>query len=103
MSTKRKGVICFQKAGEDEEIFVLRAQDATAHMIVLLWARAQSWIRKRVVEDGWSEDSAIAQLEQKFIDFFPDLRPDDVKNHKIKEAIDSAKAMKGYTPKKLAD
>lgn len=38
MSTKRQGVSCYDKAGEDEPLFVLRAQDALAGAIVRLWA-----------------------------------------------------------------
>ena len=38
MSTKRKGDSCYDKAGEDEPIFVLRAQDALASRVVRYWA-----------------------------------------------------------------
>lgn len=38
MSTKRMGVSCYDKAGIDEPLFVLRAQDALAVSAVLHWA-----------------------------------------------------------------
>jgi hypothetical protein len=37
MSTKRKGISCYEKAGVDEELFVLRAQDSTAPATVIDW------------------------------------------------------------------
>lgn len=39
MGTKREGDSCYEKAGLDEPIFVLRAQDAHAPWLVLEWAR----------------------------------------------------------------
>lgn len=38
MSTKRQGVACYDKAGEDEPLFVLRAQDMLAAATVRFWA-----------------------------------------------------------------
>ena len=38
MSTKRKGIPEFEKAGLDEPIFILRAQDVMAPVIVELYA-----------------------------------------------------------------
>lgn len=38
MSTKREGVPEYEKADLDEELFVLRAQDEIAPMVVLLWS-----------------------------------------------------------------
>jgi len=38
MSTKRKGVACYDKAGLDEPLFVLRAQDRLAADLVREWA-----------------------------------------------------------------
>lgn len=38
MSTKHDDT-CLQKAGDDEPIFVLRAQDALAPLVVEFWAR----------------------------------------------------------------
>jgi hypothetical protein len=38
MSTKRQGVACYDKAGEDEPLFVLRAQDKFSGLLVRLWA-----------------------------------------------------------------
>ena len=38
MATKRNGVACYDKAGTDEPLFVLRAQDRLAAFIVRLWA-----------------------------------------------------------------
>lgn len=38
MATKRKGVTCYDKAGEDEPLFVLRAQDILAARLVREWA-----------------------------------------------------------------
>ena len=39
MSTKREGDSCYQKAAEDEPIFVLRAQDLLAPACVRTWAQ----------------------------------------------------------------
>jgi hypothetical protein len=38
MSTKSKGVPCYDNAGENEPIFVLRAQDVLAPELVREWA-----------------------------------------------------------------
>lgn len=38
MATKRNGVACYDKAGEDEPLFVLRAQDILASKVVRYWA-----------------------------------------------------------------
>ena len=38
MGTKREGDVCYEKAGIDEPIFVLRAQDKTAPGFVRAWA-----------------------------------------------------------------
>jgi hypothetical protein len=37
MGTKRNGVPCYDKAGEDEELFTLRAQDESSPKTVLFW------------------------------------------------------------------
>lgn len=38
MATKREGVACYDKAGMDEPLFVLRAQDKLAAAVVRWWA-----------------------------------------------------------------
>jgi hypothetical protein len=38
MSTKLEGVPCYDKAGEREPVFVLRAQDILADRVVEYWA-----------------------------------------------------------------
>lgn len=38
MSTKREGVACYDRAGMDEPLFVLRAQDRLSAILVRLWA-----------------------------------------------------------------
>lgn len=38
MATKRQGVACYDKAGQDEPLFVLRAQDVLAAPTVRFWA-----------------------------------------------------------------
>jgi hypothetical protein len=38
MSTKKEGVGCYDKAAEDEPLFVIRAQDSFAPKYVELWA-----------------------------------------------------------------
>lgn len=38
MATKREGIACYDKAGMDEPLFVLRAQDKLAPILVRLWA-----------------------------------------------------------------
>lgn len=37
MATKNQGVQCYIKALPNEELFVLRAQDATSPKVVLFW------------------------------------------------------------------
>ena len=37
MATKRQGDSCYEKAGMDEPIFVLRAQDGSAPETILYW------------------------------------------------------------------
>lgn len=39
MATKREGVACYDKADEDEPLFVLRAQDMSSPLVVLEWIR----------------------------------------------------------------
>jgi len=38
MATKRTGIPCYDKAGQDEPLFVLRAQDTLAPEIIREWA-----------------------------------------------------------------
>lgn len=38
MATKKHGCSCYDKAADDEPIFVLRAQDRLAPLVVELWA-----------------------------------------------------------------
>lgn len=38
MSTKAEGDSCYEKASSDEPIFVLRAQDQIAPIVVRVWA-----------------------------------------------------------------
>lgn len=38
MATKRNGVSCYEKAGPDEPLFVLRANDKLAAATVRFWA-----------------------------------------------------------------
>lgn len=38
MSTKREGIPEYDRAGLDEPLFVLRAQDSIAPVVVMLWA-----------------------------------------------------------------
>ena len=57
MSTKRKGVPEYDKAGLDEPIFVMRAQDAIAPEITELWALALSM-------RGSSDNPKIASARQ---------------------------------------
>lgn len=39
MATKRHGVKCYDKAGLDEPLFVLRGQDTSSPKIVLEWIK----------------------------------------------------------------
>jgi hypothetical protein len=54
MSTKRNGVACYDKAGEDEPLFVLRAQDRLSADLVRIWAlRAeQGGTKPEIVEEA---------------------------------------------------
>lgn len=38
MATKAEGVTCYDKAGAFEELFVLRARDISAPLVVTFWA-----------------------------------------------------------------
>ena len=40
MATKSKGVSCYDKAGDDEPLFVIRAQDILGPETVMNWAHA---------------------------------------------------------------
>ena len=39
MSTKQNGVPCYEKAAQDEPLFVIRAQDRLSSVVVRHWAR----------------------------------------------------------------
>ena len=39
MGTKATGIGCYDKAGKDEELFVLRAQDESSPEIVMEWIK----------------------------------------------------------------
>lgn len=55
MSTKHNS-ICLEKAGDEEPIFVLRAQDELAPIIVELWAKLASTL-------GTSNDKVLRAQE----------------------------------------
>lgn len=49
MATKREGVPCYDKAAEDEPLFVLRGQDQFAAETVEYWAHLASGGQPRVL------------------------------------------------------
>lgn len=53
MSTKREGVSCYDKAGLDEPLFVLRAQDRLAAIVVRFWAN--------LAEEGGTKPEIVAE------------------------------------------
>lgn len=56
MATKREGVSCYDKAGMDEPLFVLRAQDKLAAGIVRQWAD--------LAEQGGTKPEVVAEARQ---------------------------------------
>ena len=54
MATKNQGVPCYDKAAPDEPIFVLRAQDLLAPVLVRAWAfmAAQFGVNSNKVEEA---------------------------------------------------
>lgn len=53
MATKAKGCSCYEKAAPDEPIFVLRAKDPLAPLVVRMWAEIAAQRRvnsEKVVE-----------------------------------------------------
>ena len=61
MSTKRNGVPCYDKAGEDEPLFVLRGQDITSPATIRFWVEANPQLRAEVAAEAL--DCAI-QMEK---------------------------------------
>jgi hypothetical protein len=39
MGTKEKGISCYEKAGPQEELFVLRAQDFSSAEVIIEWIK----------------------------------------------------------------
>jgi hypothetical protein len=56
MATKRIGIACYDKAGEDEELFVLRARDALAAIVVRYWAE--------LAERGGTKPEIVAEARE---------------------------------------
>lgn len=56
MATKNTGVPCYDKADPDEPLFVLRAQDLLAPVLVRAWAfmASQFGVNSNKVEDAKS-------------------------------------------------
>jgi hypothetical protein len=65
MSTKNRNIInpdsCWNKAADDEPVFVLRAKDPLAHAIVVIWAN-----RYMFEKGGW--DKMTEAQRNKFSD-----------------------------------
>lgn len=64
MATKNQGVACYDKAGPDEPLFVLRAQDIMAPELVRKWARGAVLIG--VGEDKILEAFKVAEDMEKW-------------------------------------
>ncbi len=63
MATKNEGVSCYDKAADDEPIFVLRAQDGIAPMVVRMWADMAEYLG--VSEEKVEEARLLAdQMEE---------------------------------------
>lgn len=56
MSTKREGVRCYDRAGIDEPLFVLRAQDRLAAGLVRRWAE--------LAEAGGTKPEIVAEARE---------------------------------------
>ena len=75
MSTKATGVPCYDKAATSEPLFVLRAQDMTAPILVA------AWILFQFVVDLITQQNVCPEA-------------------KLREALECALAMRSYDPKK---
>lgn len=67
MATKRTGVSCYDKAAEDEPLFVLRAQDPLAAEIVREWARraAARGVPEKKYTEAWQVAADMDQWPNK--------------------------------------
>ena len=99
MATKRLGNDCYEKAGEDEAVFTLRATDRTADIFVDGWAIGQVWARERRAE-GMTADQIEEEMRHRIGAAFPVFTEPTPKEQ---EAFDTAIAMRNSTPRKWAD
>jgi len=92
---------CREKAGEDEPIFTLRAQDLTADLLVHLWADAQRFVAARIGE-GWEQAHAVKMLRGRLDVFRPgDFVPEC--SDKNFDAYQCSIAMRAFPNRKLPD
>lgn len=89
---------CLQKAANDEPIFVLRAQDITADILVELWAELQEEIRN-MVRDGMTPEEAAGTIRRQY----GLVGREGVDDPKLLEAYDLAAKMQRWPNRKVAD
>ena len=92
---------CFVKAAVNQEpCFVLRAQDISAPLAVLFWAKIQVKIRT-YMDAGITMDQAVEAVRKYY--FLDDMDRDAYTDLKLDGAVRIAEAMQTYPHKKLAD
>ena len=101
MATKRLGNDCYEKAGPDEPVFTLRAQDLTAGAFVRGWAKGQAWARKWR-RFGLSEEEVLAELENRLDAAFCGITFERI-TEKEADALRTATDMGKHATRKWAD
>lgn len=71
MSTKHDSV-CLEKAGDEEPIFVLRAQDVTAPILVRVWARMVGTLQL-AQDQGQTIEPILRSMAARLDEALPDL------------------------------
>lgn len=93
---------CYAKAmTNNEEIFVLRAQDVTADIVVEAWADIQRLLGQ-FLRRGYTLTQALHQIKAHLLPIKQALEPQPT-TKKIDEAYAIAKRMAAHVPRKVAD
>ncbi len=90
---------CLQKAGHQEELFVLRAQDLTADLVVECWSRIQGLVREQRKLNK-SDADIRAEIRRRMLGAF--LVP-GYQTSREEEAMAVALRMQAHQPRKWAD
>lgn len=100
VATKHDSV-CLQKAGDAEPIFVLRAQDMTAPVLVRVWAGLLVQLRFLELDDPATVVSALRHFEARLLDVLPVSTA--TPSGKVLEALAIADAMEHWPHRKVPD